>query len=253
MRWSFENGMSVRRTGDGPELVWIHGLGESANSFEPVLAHLPGFTHVLVDLPGCGRSPWPAEPTSLDELADRIAAWDAERPPAALVGHSMGGMLVTLVAERTPVRAIVDVDGNLSHGDCTYSAAIAAYTAEEFRARGFAEVRARVWAEGVTKPPQRGYHAAICFASPDVFHRNAVDLVALSRTDTLAARLAALRVPALYIAGGPPDGICAASRALLDRHGVRWLSIEPSGHWVYLDQTEPFAAEVARFLSATPG
>ncbi len=249
MRWSFEHGMSVRRSGDGPELVWIHGLGESSTSFEPVLPRLPGFTHVLVDLPGYGRSPWPAETSSLDALADHLARWLAERPPAALIGHSMGGMLVTLLAERTPVRAIIDIDGNLSRGDCTYSAGIAEYTLDEFRARGFAATRARVYEEGITKAPQRGYHAAMCFASPDVFHRNAVDLVALSSTDTLAGRLAALRVPALFVAGGMPDGICAASRALLDRHGVRWISIEPSGHWVYLDQPERFAAEVARFLA----
>jgi pimeloyl-ACP methyl ester carboxylesterase len=248
MRWSLEHGMSVRRTGEGPELVWIHGLGESSVSFEPVLPRLPGFTHVLVDLPGYGRSPWPAEASSLEAVADQLARWVT--PHAALIGHSMGGMLATLVAERTAVRAIVDVDGNISRGDCTYSAGIAAYSLDDFRARGFAATRARVYEEGIAKAPQRGYHAAMCFASPDVFHRHAVDLVALSETDTLAPRLAALRVPALFVAGGMPDGICADSRALLDRHGVRWLSIEPSGHWVYLDQPERFAAEVARFVGS---
>ncbi len=67
--------MSVRRTGAGPELVWIHGLGESSTSFDPVVARLPRFTHTLVDLPGYGRSAWTAEPQGLDELADQLAAW----------------------------------------------------------------------------------------------------------------------------------------------------------------------------------
>ena len=44
--------MVVRRAGAGPRIVWIHGLGESSVSFEPVVAAMPGFTHVLVDLPG---------------------------------------------------------------------------------------------------------------------------------------------------------------------------------------------------------
>jgi 2-succinyl-6-hydroxy-2,4-cyclohexadiene-1-carboxylate synthase len=248
MRWSIEHEMSVRRTGDGPELVWIHGLGESSTSFEPVLARLPGFAHVLIDLPGYGRSAWPAEPGGLDALADHLARWLAERPSAALIGHSMGGVLASLIAERAPVRAIVDIEGNISAGDCTFSRQVVPFTADEFRAHGFAELRSRVYADGAAEPPLRGYHAAMCFASPDAFHRNALDLVALSEAEQLAPRLAALRCPALYVAGGLPHGICAASRALLDHHRVRWVSVEPSGHWVYLDQPERFAAELTRFL-----
>ena len=38
MRWSLERGMVVRRTGTGPRVVWIHGLGESSMSFEPAVA-----------------------------------------------------------------------------------------------------------------------------------------------------------------------------------------------------------------------
>jgi pimeloyl-ACP methyl ester carboxylesterase len=29
---------------------------------------------------------------------------------------------------------------------------------------------------------------------------------------------------------------------MLERHGVRWIGIEPAGHWVYLDQPEQFVA-----------
>ena len=71
------------------------------------------------------------------------------------------------------------------------------------------------------------------------------DLVALSETEQLAARMAALRVPALYVAGGLPEGICARSRELLDAHRVRWRALEPAGHWVYADQPERFSAAIA--------
>jgi pimeloyl-ACP methyl ester carboxylesterase len=240
--------MSVRRTGAGPELVWIHGLGESSTSFDPVVARMSQCAHVLVDLPGYGRSPWPDEPAGLDATADQLAAWLRERSPAVVLGHSMGGVLATLLAERDVARAIVDIDGNISYGDCTFSLESAKYSAAEFAAHGFAELRATVYADGVTQPPLRGYHAAMCFASPHVFHRQAADLVALSSSDTLAPRLAAVRVPALYIAG-VPGGICAASRAQLDRHGVRWIGIEPAGHWVYLDQLDAFVAALDAFVA----
>jgi pimeloyl-ACP methyl ester carboxylesterase len=247
--------MCVRRFGSGPELVWIHGLGEWSLSFDAVTRHpaLAGFAHTLPDLPGYGRSPWPETvpedgSDSLARLADTLAAWVSEREPAVLIGHSMGGVLATLVAERTGVRGVIDVDGNLSTGDCTYSAQAASYTSEGFAADGLATMRDEVYAEGATAPALRGYHGALQLASPKVFHRNAVDLVNLSITETLAPRLAALRVPTLFVAG-VPDGICPRSRMLLDRHGARWVGVSPAGHWVYVDQPDAFAVAVASFLN----
>jgi pimeloyl-ACP methyl ester carboxylesterase len=258
--------MSVRRTGTGRELVWIHGLGESSTSFEPVVAQLPQFSHTLIDLPGYGRSAWPAspalpgeaappnggagliEPMSLEPLADHLAAWLRQRPPTTVIGHSMGGVLAVMLAERGAASAIVDIDGNVTRGDCTFSAQTLPYSEAEFIDTGFAEMRSNVYAAGVAEPALRTYHAAMCFASPRMFYRQAHDLVTLSLTESMAPRLAALTIPALFVAG-VPRGICEASRALLDRHRVRWIGIEPAGHWVYLDQVALFAAALEHFLA----
>lgn len=258
VRWSLERGMVVRRLGAGPEVVWIHGLGEHGQSFEAIARHpaLAGFTHVMPDLPGYGRSAWPAVSAdegpardSLADLADQLAGWLAEGPPRLLAGHSLGGVLATLVAERTSVRAVLDIDGNLSRGDCTFSATAAAQDVVSFHAHGFARMRDDVYAGGLSEPALRGYHVGLTLASPEVFHANAVDLVALSTTETLAARLAATRVPALFIAGAP-GGICARSHALLGEHGIRCEVIAPAGHWPFVDQPDAFAAAAAAFLRA---
>jgi pimeloyl-ACP methyl ester carboxylesterase len=253
MKWSLEHGMVVRRErpdlgGRAPRVVWIHGLGESSVSFEPVVAKLPGYEHVLVDLPGYGRSPWPAATKSLPDLAHQLSTWLDEEAPATIIGHSMGGVLCTFIAERTAVRAVIDIDGNLTRGDCTFSALAAAYSVEDFVAHGFADMRAQVYADGAKRPELRTYHAAMCFASPHMFHRHAVELVELSTAGTLAPRLAALHAPKLYI-GGVPNGVCADSRVLLDQHKVPWRGIEPAGHWVYLDQLDRFVAAVGAFLT----
>jgi len=238
----------VRRIGRGPELLWIHGLGEWSVGFDAIVAHpaFAGFSHVLPDLPGYGRSPWPASPESLAQLADRMAAWLGDRRPA-LIGHSMGGVLATLIAERVGVRAVVDVEGNLSRGDCVFSAKVAAYRFDEFAAHGLAALRASTYERGCAEPELRGYHAAMCVASPAVFHHHAVDLVAMSEPETLAPRLAALPMPVLYVAG-VPDGICPHSRSLLDRHAIRWIGLAPARHWVHCDQPDGFASAVAGFL-----
>jgi 3-oxoadipate enol-lactonase len=247
--WSLEHGMVVRRTGGGPCIVWIHGLGESSISFEGVVAALPQYAHVLVDLPGYGRSPWPDDAVDLAESAARFARWLANEPPAVLVGHSMGGVLATLIAEQAPVRGVVNVDGNVTRGDCSYSALAAEYSLADFRAHGFAAIRSSIFEDGARRPDLRGYYASMALASPDVFHKHAVDLLALSSSDTLAPLFAALRAPKLYIAG-VPDGACAATCARLDELAIPFLGIEPAGHWVYLDQTARFVAAVDQFACA---
>ena len=240
--------MVVRRIGSGPEVVWIHGLGEWSVSFDAVLAQpaLAGYTHVRPDLPGYGRTPWPDAPEPLERLAARLAGWLGDRRPA-LIGHSMGGVLAQLIAERAPARAVIDVEGNLSRGDCVFSARVGGWTAAEFADHGLAALLAETYERGRSAPELRGYHAAMCVASPAVFHHHAVDLVALSESNTLAPRLAALAVPVLYVAG-IPDGICPHSRALLDHHQIRWVGLAPARHWVHCDQPGGFAAAVSEVL-----
>ncbi|MEO8706748.1 MAG: alpha/beta fold hydrolase [Kofleriaceae bacterium] len=246
MDWTFEHAMIVRRFGSGAPMVWIHGLGEWSASFDACAPLIDGFTHVLPDLPGSGRSPWPAAPRSLDESADDLASWLREQPPAILVGHSQGGVLATLIAERIAVRGIVNIDGNLTRGDCSFSLRALAYEPAAFVEHGFAKLLAEVYELGLTDPALRGYFAALRTTSPAVFHRHARELVALSETETLAPRLAALTVPVLVLAG-VPRGICEHSRRELDRLGVRWRGVEPAGHWLFVDQPAAFAAAVASF------
>lgn len=240
-----EAGMAVRRIGEGRELVWIHGLGEQSASFDRVVALLPGYQHVLVDLPGYGRAPWPAEPESLDATADRLARWVGDRRPI-LAGHSQGGVLAHRVAERTPVAAVIDIEGNLSLGDCTLSARAAAYRLDDFLAHGFDAVRDDIYKRGIANEAMRGYYAALRMTSPHVIHRHATELVAMSAAETRITGLAALTVPVLYVAG-VPDGVCARTRALLAAHRVQVAAIEPSGHWPFVDQPRDFAAAVATF------
>ena len=80
MRHSYESGMVVRE--QGPErglgtILYIHGLGESGLSLEGIArrSELAGWRHLLPDLPGYGRSPWPELPLGLEAAMDHLAQW----------------------------------------------------------------------------------------------------------------------------------------------------------------------------------
>jgi pimeloyl-ACP methyl ester carboxylesterase len=67
---------------------------------------------VAPDLPGHGNDRTPIPAVTLDAYVGRVCeVLDAQGEPVVLVGHSMGGMIVTAAAERRPekVRALVYV------------------------------------------------------------------------------------------------------------------------------------------------
>ena len=91
--------------GDGPALLLIHGLGGSWQTWLeniPVLAR--GYRVIAIDLPGFGRSdPLPA-PGGTERFIEVIATLLDELgvTQTVVVGHSLGGLVATLVAERRP-------------------------------------------------------------------------------------------------------------------------------------------------------
>jgi len=245
------------RGAGGPPLLYLHGLGESGLCFEKIVERpeLDGRRHLVPDLPGYGRSPWSAEPLSLPALADHVAAWLKERAegPAVLVGHSMGGVVALLLAERHPDRvgAVIDVDGNKSLEDCVFSTQAAALTKEAFLGGGFDAIREAIYHDGAAgSEALRGYYASLRLCDPRAFYLNSCELVELSSRETMARRLAALAVPAFYIAG-VPDGACARSLHLLAEAGVPCTHISPSGHWPFIDRPGPFASALGRMLASS--
>ncbi|MCC7366717.1 MAG: alpha/beta hydrolase [Dehalococcoidia bacterium] len=94
--------------GSGPAIVLVHGFAGHTFSWREVIPLLtPAFRVVAVDLPGFGYSDRdPERPLSHDEHAERLVrlldTLGIER--ATLVGHSMGGGVVTRAAVAHPER-----------------------------------------------------------------------------------------------------------------------------------------------------
>jgi len=248
-----EHEMVGRRfVGDGTTLVWIHGLGESGTCFEAVVATPPIAERPVVvpDLPGYGRSPWPVRAEGLVDAVEHVAGWMRRRVPvpAVVVGHSMGGVVGVLLAERYPdlVSGLVNIDGNVSAGDCVYSSRVAEEDLEEFVDGGFDRLREAILRQGRDDPAHAGYWASLRLADPKTFHRHACQLVEMSRAEDLAGRLAALGCPSLYIAGSP-GGACERSLELLRAAGADLAVVEPAGHWPFIDRPSEVASLIGEF------
>ena len=86
-------------------LVLVHGAFGGAWCWEPVAGPLEAAGHTVetLDLPGAGDDRTPVEEVTLEACAGRVRAVLAGRPePAVLVGHSMGGVIVTQAAATSP-------------------------------------------------------------------------------------------------------------------------------------------------------
>lgn len=83
----------------------IHGAWQASYAWDKVRAHLLGKSNkvIIVELPGHGSDKTPPQNLSLDVYQDKVVeAVLKEEGKIILVGHSMGGMVITLVAEKIP-------------------------------------------------------------------------------------------------------------------------------------------------------
>lgn len=106
--------------GEGPPVVLLHGRGNAASMWFPLLGGLAREHRVLaVDLPGFGCSSVPAGPLRTAEDGLRFFVEPVEEllstlgpGPMTLVGHSLGGLVSLELAlrGRVPVERLVLVD-----------------------------------------------------------------------------------------------------------------------------------------------
>lgn len=85
--------------------VLIHGAWHGAWCWNNVVPRLEKQGHRVLapDLPGHGRDKTPIPQVSLQAYADRACeVLDAQSEPVVLVGHSMGGLVITQAAEQRP-------------------------------------------------------------------------------------------------------------------------------------------------------
>ena len=255
-----EVAVGIRRSGQGPAVVLIHGVGLQKAVWAPQIAALEaGYDVIAVDMLGHGASSRPPEDPTLADYAEAVLAVldDLGVARAAVVGHSMG--------------ALVALEFALNHPDRTTG--VAAINAVFCRtAAQRAAIAARVDDLDGAKRPDWSPTLARWFDAPVPEHLEAtatdtralleaIDPVGYTRTYRLFAeadgehglRLADLEVPALFLTGaGDPNSTPAMSAAMARLAPRGRLTVLPGmRHMMTLTHPDAVNRELRGFLDVT--
>jgi pimeloyl-ACP methyl ester carboxylesterase len=272
---------------DAPVLVMVHGFSADLTLWHYQWKHLSRtYRCVLYDQRGHGRSgPGTEGDYSLEAMArDLKAVLDETAPegPVALLGHSMGGMVVMSLAEHFPaefgtrVKAVVLANtaaaelvkaaaGSLGAKMGKLVAAAALRVARDprrvyrIRARALAGqgdlafATARLTNFGPKPPPSLVEHVARVAARAPV--EVWTDLLGSLVEMDLSHALAQVTVPALVLVGDvdritPPASALAIKRMLPDG---RLIVFKGSGHCTMLERHTQFNRVVEGFLAEPLG
>jgi pimeloyl-ACP methyl ester carboxylesterase len=259
---------SVTVEGTGPDLILIPGLTSSRRVWDGALARLGGRYRVhRVQIAGFGGEPargnaqGPVLDPIVEELHAYIAANRLVRPMVA--GHSIGGLIALMLAQRHPQdvsRALI-VDslpfyGMLFGPDATSAGVapraaalrdmVAAMNDEAWRAQQQAGIGSLVRDEAA-RP--RVLEDALASDRGVVARALYEDMIADMRP-----ALPAMRIPLTIVYAVNPFATEAAFGALMragfaGARDVRFAAVEPSHHFIMLDQPARFQEVLEAFLS----
>ena len=225
--------------GDGPDtVVLVHGAGGTHVSWFQQLVPLceAGFRLITLDLPGFGRTPGP-----LSIAAGADAVLSTYEGSAHLVGQSLGGWVISAVAQRAPARV----------GSLLYSATPGGISAT--REIAFATV------VGPPDPAILGDHPAAgptMRADLQVLYQQLGSMAPSPPRREVGSALtsswidaAAVRAPARFLSGAddpifPPAVIATAARAL----GADHVLLDGCGHSPYFEDAAAWNAAALEWL-----
>ncbi len=251
--------IAYQEQGTGPPVLLIHGLGASSVFWKATLPALAARHRVIApDLPGFGESSRPAVayspgiyPPYLVGLLDRLGI-----PRAAVVGHSMGGLIALRLCRDHPDRverlALLSSTG-MPWPDPPILERVG-------RLPGIGELILGLRSAWATRWVLRRYAvrqpsaltadvlAAMGQASPQAF----LQLARTIRGEDVRPWLGTLRLPVLIVWGDRdrvvPLDHGRAMAALIP--AAKFVAIPEAGHFVQLEQPEAVNAVLTEFLAS---
>ncbi len=252
--------LHVEIRGTGPDLVLLHGWALHGGMWGPWLDELGRRARLhLIDLPGHGRSAWPAGASTLRDLARAVSPHVPNG--AAVLGWSLGGMVALELARSRPgdLAALVLIATTpcfLARDDWPTGMnpgvldGFAAGLAGDYRRTLTNFLALQTWGDENASQALRSLRANLdSHGEPDPQALTAG--LGILRTADLRDALAAITVPTLVIAG-EHDRITpvAAGRELASRlPSARFVEVPKAGHAPFLSHPETVRREVEKFLA----
>lgn len=247
--------------GEGPVLLFLHGIGGNKDVFDPQLAAFSDKWRAAAwDMPGYGESEL-RESMTFELLADSLARLvdDLGVEDVDLVGHSMGGMVAQEFVARYPgkVRRLV-----LAGTSPAFGKPGGDWQKEFLAARLQPLDEGRTPADfatdlvegmfGRNKDQKAMSRAALAMAelSADSYRAALNCIVTFNRLDSLAD----IHCPTLLISGSedgnsPPKVVERMAQKIA---GAEYVCMEGAGHLMTMEEPEAFNDIVRRFLDRHP-
>jgi N-formylmaleamate deformylase len=253
------NGVSIHylRTGGGkPPVVLLHGLMGSGACWTPVTRALEHELDVVMpDARGHGGSSTPLHGYAYDDHASDVVGLirglGLVRP--VLVGHSMGGMVAAVVAQRAGdvLRGLVLVDPTFLSADRQREVRDSDVVDQHRRVLRLQ--KADVIAEARARHPHRALELVELQAEARLDTRLAAFDVLTPPNPDYRAVVRAIAVPTLLVIGDNPVvtlDMAAELRGLNPR--VRIAQVANAGHGLPFEQPERLAEAVGSFVRELP-
>jgi magnesium chelatase accessory protein len=255
----------VQVTGEGPDVLLLHGAGASTHSWAPLIAHLAKAHRVIaLDLPGHGWTRSPRGRARLGDVAADIANLCAQEgwSPALIIGHSAGGAVALELARQgriTPHHLVI-INGALENfkGAAGWLFPMMAKMLAlnpltgiliSQGSRSTQQVRSILSTAG-TDLDDKGlsYYARLIQRRAHV--DGTLAMMAQWSLDALNRALPEITTPTLFI-HGEKDGAVAVSvaeRAAAMMPAAKLVTLPGVGHLAHEEAPDRVAHEIARFI-----
>ncbi|MCB8839807.1 alpha/beta fold hydrolase [Aurantimonas sp. VKM B-3413] len=247
-------GIVAEVSGEGMPVVLIHGLGGTANTYEPLMEALSSYRVIRIDMPGSGRSPVPHDAPTIESFASDIvrAVRSLAVERAHFVGHSLGTIVCQKIAADNPALvASLALYGALTEPPEGARTGLGK-RAQMARAGEMSEIADQIVGATLAPGTRSSQPAVAAFVRESVMRQNpegyARTCEALAKAERVDSRL--ISVPTLLVTGeNDPVAPVAMARELADAiAGASLHVLAQCGHWSLVERPAECSRKLVEFL-----
>lgn len=241
------------RPGDGPAILFIHGLGGAKENFYAAFQSraLDGCTLVAFDNPGTGLAEFDVtQVPDVSALADvaQVISEKLMTQQYFICAASMGGLIALVKLRRHGAKGIdglINIEGNLLPEDCMFSRRTASSDPEVFRTKVFAEMTSELLASPHTGDRIIAHNMAMN-TNLDAYYAFSHETVRESDSGRLIEEFLALKMPRLFLYGAANRSLSYLER--LRQSEVEVSEIPRSAHFLFYDNPIETFATIGTFV-----